>query len=133
MKEMLLLNFPKEESGHAVTYDLIRKFDLKMNILRASIDYNAVGFMLVEVVGSEEQVSKGKEFLDTTHVDYQVIDSAIQIDEVKCIHCGACSAVCSVDALYINQEASLVFDKEKCLDCKLCITACPVRAIESVL
>lgn len=44
MKEMLLFEFPKEESGHAITYDLIKKYDLKINIIRASIDYNASGF-----------------------------------------------------------------------------------------
>jgi len=132
MKQMLLFSFPKEESGHAVTYDLIKKFDLKINIIRASIDFNARGFLLVEIEGTQGIVKDGIDYAKANHVDVSVIDSAIRINEEECVNCGACCAVCAVDALYLDDTASLVFDKDKCLDCKLCITACPARAIEAV-
>lgn len=133
MKEMLLFEFPKESSGHAVTYDLIKKFDLKINIIRASIDFNAYGFLLVEIEGSEAQVADGIQYLRESHVNVKVVDAGIMIDKDKCLDCGACCAVCAVDALYLDDKDSLYFDKDKCLDCKLCVMACPARAIESVL
>lgn len=131
-KQMILFNFPKEESGHAITYDLIVKFNLKVNIIRASIDYNAQGFLLVEIEGPEQVIEAGLDFARTNHVEVSVIDSAIQINKQQCVDCGACTAVCAVDALYLDKEAHLNFDAEKCLDCKLCVTACPARAIESI-
>lgn len=133
MKQMLLFEFPKEESGHAITYDLIKKFNLKINIIRASIDFNARGFLLVEIEGDEGTIEQGVQFVKENQVDVSVIDSAIRINEDVCVSCGACTAVCAVDALYLNDDANLVFDKDKCLDCKLCVTACPARAIEAVL
>lgn len=133
MKDMLLLNMPKEESGHAVIYNLIKHYDLEINIIRASIDYNAVGFMIVEVNGEDNQIQLGIKHLQDSNIEVQLIDSAILINKETCIDCGACSAVCAVDALYLDEMASLVFDSDKCLDCKMCIAACPERAIESVL
>lgn len=133
MKQMLLFKFPKEESGHAFIYDLIKRYDLKVNIIRASIDYNARGFSLIEVEGDEAQYKAGIDFVSASGVEVSVIDSAIQIDKDKCLNCGACTAVCSVDALYLDDKAKLYFDKDLCLDCKLCVTACPARAIEAVL
>jgi ferredoxin len=133
MKQLFLFEFPKEESGHAITYDLIKEFDLKINIIRASIDFNARGFLLVEIEGNEESVKKGIDFAKAKAVEVSVVDSAIRVNEEKCVHCGACSAVCVVDALYLDTKAMLVFDKDKCIDCKLCVKACPARAIEAVL
>lgn len=133
MKEKLLFKFPKEEAGHAFIYDLIKDYDWRVNILRASIDYNARGFMLMEVVSTDENYKSGMAFVGSHNVEVIVIEAAIHINEDKCLDCGACTAVCPADALYLDKDASLHFDKDLCLDCKLCITACPARAIEAVL
>lgn len=132
-KQMVLFNFPKEESGHAITYDLIVKYQLKVNIIRASIDFNAQGFLLVEIEGPDATVLKALDYARENHVEVSIIDSAIKINKDRCVHCGACTAVCVVDALYLDKNAQLNFDSMKCLDCKLCVTACPARAIEAVL
>ncbi|HHT48944.1 MAG TPA: 4Fe-4S binding protein [Firmicutes bacterium] len=56
--------------------------------------------------------------------------SIINIDRVKCVHCGACTAVCAPAALRLSgPEATLVFDEECCEDCGSCLKACPLRAI----
>ncbi len=133
MKEMILIKFPKEESGHAVVYNLIKEHDLIVNIIRASIDYNAEGFMLVELEGAQAQLDKGLGYLKDINVEVTVVDAGISINENKCFNCGACTAVCAVDALYLDNQSKLYFDKDLCLDCKLCVTACPARAIETVL
>lgn len=133
IKQMVLLNFPKEESGHAITYDLIVKFQLKINIIRASIDFNAQGFLLIELEGEKDRIQQGIAYAKEKSVDVSIIDSAIIINESKCVDCGACTAVCVVDALFLDENAKLNFDKDKCLDCKLCVAACPTRAIEAIL
>ena len=54
----------------------------------------------------------------------------IYIDDNKCVHCGACRAVCKSNALKINKESYLLnFDEKKCVGCELCLSACPLRAI----
>ena len=56
----------------------------------------------------------------------------INIENNLCVHCGACTAVCSTDALTIdNSTALLNFAKEKCTLCEQCIIACPLRAIDN--
>lgn len=133
MKKMLLFNFPKEESGDTLVYDLIRNFDLRVNILRANIDFNANGFLLVEVEGDQETIRKSMHYAKEANVKVRSIESAILINKEKCVNCGACTAVCAVDALYLDETANLQFDKDKCLDCKLCVSACPTRAIDAIL
>ncbi|MDA3845998.1 MAG: 4Fe-4S binding protein [Vallitaleaceae bacterium] len=132
MQNMFLLTFPSEESGQSVTYDLIKMFDLKINILRASIESDAKGFLLIDIVGSLDRIDEVTAFLEANHVSATRITAAIQIDEDSCVDCGACTAVCKAGALYMDKDWSLQFDNEGCLDCKVCIEACPVRAISAV-
>jgi L-aspartate semialdehyde sulfurtransferase ferredoxin len=54
----------------------------------------------------------------------------IVINRKLCVHCGACTAVCSVESLYIDLlTATLSFAEENCTKCAQCIEACPLRAI----
>lgn len=133
MKQMLLLNFPSKVSGNSLTFDLIKTYDLEINILRASIEYNAEGFLLVDMDGSEENIHNAITFLQNSFVTVTIVNSAIKINEELCVHCGACTAVCAVDAIYMDTNWQLQFDNEKCLDCKSCVKACPARAIEAIL
>jgi len=133
MKQIVLFDFPKEETRHPIVHDLIKTYDLGVNILRASIDFNARGFLLAELEGDKKVIDDALEYSKNCHVMVNRIESAILIDKEICVNCGACIAVCAVDALYLDEEAELVFDKDLCLDCKLCVTACPARAIRAVL
>ncbi len=133
MKQIILFDFPREETRHPIIQDLIKTYDLGINILRASIDYNARGFLLAEVDGDEGVIEEGLKYAKTCHVMVSKIESAILIDKEICVNCGACTAVCAVDALKIDEDLELTFDKDLCLDCKLCVTACPARAIRAVL
>lgn len=47
------------------------------------------------------------------------------IDE--CIGCGACSDICPVDAVVIEEDSSIV-DEEWCIGCGLCVSRCPTGA-----
>ena len=132
MKKLLLLSFPNNMTRKAVTYTLVKEYDLVINILRASIDYNIQGFLLIEVEGKEDSINEGIAFLEED-IDVTIITSAIIVDDRACVNCGACTAVCPVDALSMDAHWQLQFDSEKCVDCKLCVRACPVRAITAVL
>jgi len=52
-----------------------------------------------------------------------------QINNKKCLRCGACVGVCPVNALRLTEHGVEV-DKEKCILCGTCVTVCPVKAIK---
>ncbi|MHA1607970.1 MAG: 4Fe-4S binding protein [Candidatus Freyarchaeota archaeon] len=49
------------------------------------------------------------------------------IDQDACIGCGTCVERCPVNAITLEEAASV--NEEKCLGCGLCATTCPVNAI----
>ena len=53
---------------------------------------------------------------------------AVKIDRLKCIGCGACTFVCPVEALEIEDMKCKV-DEEKCISCGQCLAACTWEAI----
>ena len=53
---------------------------------------------------------------------------AVKIDEEKCTGCGACTEVCPVDAITVDDVATV--DEDECIDCGTCVEECPVEAIE---
>ena len=51
------------------------------------------------------------------------------VDEDLCYGCGACIALCPVDALTLESLLAIV-DEPTCTHCEHCIPACPVFALE---
>lgn len=134
MKVKVLLTFPKDLTGQPITYRLIKDFDLQVNILRASIDYNVEGKLLLEIIGTEEMVTGGLQYLRDQGLKVELYEKRVIRNEEECIHCGACTAVCSVEALRFHRNTwKIEFDSERCLVCGLCIKACPLRIIEVTL
>lgn len=134
MKRTVLFDFPNEEVKQPIVNDLIKNYNLNVNILRASIDYNGRGFLLSEIEGDDSVFDEALKSVKKNHVVVNIIESAILIDREICVNCGACTSVCPVDALTMSQDdASLLFDSNKCIDCKLCVVACPTKAIRDIL
>lgn len=52
------------------------------------------------------------------------------INKEKCIGCGACIAICPMNALSFSDEGKAQVDTEKCVKCGVCQDACPVDAID---
>jgi ferredoxin len=124
------LTFPPASSRKPVTYHLVKDFDLEPNILRARIDPGQRGHMLVEVNGGKEQIEAGVSFMESQGVVVKEAASDIRLDELECVLCGVCTAVCRPKALSLESSTSdLLFDKDECVYCEACVLACPRRAI----
>jgi ferredoxin len=126
-----ILRFPIETSNDPMIYQLVKQYDVELNILKADILPQREGVMILELNGPGEKVKKGLEFLKSAGVQVERLAAAINRDDEKCFQCGACTGICPVGALYIKRPSmEVIFDPEKCTGCALCVPVCPVRAME---
>jgi L-aspartate semialdehyde sulfurtransferase ferredoxin len=129
--KITILTFPPEISQKALVCQLTKKYDLLFNILSARISNKKEGYMVLEISSaSKTGFNKGIKFLKDQGVSISSPEHQIYKDEEICTHCGACTAVCPTEALYIKRpEMEVIFDKEKCSVCELCVVTCPTRAM----
>jgi ferredoxin len=126
----ILLIFRKEIMYKPIIYRIAKDFDIVFNVLEAKIFPKQEGRIILGLTGSDAQIEETLNYFKTEGVEVQILADMIKRDEQKCVHCGACTAVCRVDALYINRETmEVIFDAEKCVACGLCRLACPVNAM----
>lgn len=130
-RNRLVLHFPPRLVDRPIMSDLVRAFDLRFNILKASIEPNQEGLLVLELEGEKDALSETVSRLKSMGVRVQPLGHDIVRNEERCTHCGACLAVCPTEALEVSPGTRLViFDSEKCIACELCVGACPPRAME---
>ncbi|MFO7986026.1 MAG: NIL domain-containing protein [Desulfatiglandaceae bacterium] len=130
-KKRLSLRFPKKVVDDPIAVNLVKKFDLSFNILKATIYPRKEGFMVLELSGHKKNFQRGVRYLKSLGIKVESIGQDIKRNEEACFHCGACTAVCTTGALHIKRpEMTVEFDKERCSACEWCVAACPARAME---
>ena len=130
-KKRIVLTFPEKIVTKPITYQLVKKYDLKFNILRAEITAVIEGKILLEIEGTKEKVDEGIEFLENEGITIQDAAKDIVLDKEICINCGVCPSLCITSALEMNPRTQeLVFNKDKCILCGFCQNSCPVNAIK---
>lgn len=128
--KMLSLRFPKEVVNEPIAVNLVKKFDLTFNILKATIYPRKEGFAVLELSGHRKNFQRGVQYLKSLGIKVESIGQDIKRNDEMCFQCGACTAVCPTGALHIKRpEMEVVFDSEKCSACELCVSACPARAM----
>jgi L-aspartate semialdehyde sulfurtransferase ferredoxin len=129
--KILRLNFPKSEVKKPIVCYLVKDYNLIFNILNASVYPREEGVMVLELTGSKEDFKQGVRYLKTQGVMVKSADQEIKRTDKKCVHCGACTAICPTGALAVERpEMNVNFDHKKCSVCELCIPACPTRAMK---
>ena len=129
--KMLSLRFPKKIVDEPIAVNLVKKFDLSFNILKATIYPRKEGLMVLELSGHRNNFQRGVRYLKSIGIKVESIGQDIKRNENKCFQCGACTAVCPTGALHIlRPEMEVAFDKERCSACEWCVPACPARAME---
>lgn len=126
-----VLKFPKEVIDQPIISNLVKKYDLEFNILKATILLQQEGVMVLEFLGHKANVKKGIAYLNEMGVSVKSMAGNIHRDEEKCYQCGACTGVCPTGALSLHRpDMAVLFDEEKCTACGLCVSVCPARAME---
>jgi ferredoxin len=127
----MVLRFPADSVNEPITYTLIKKYDVLINILNADITHGKEGNLLIEMAGDKGNVDKAVIYLENKQVEISPVVKTILFTESACIHCGACSSVCFPGALEMDPDSrELQFLPEKCVACELCIKACPLQLFE---
>jgi L-aspartate semialdehyde sulfurtransferase ferredoxin len=126
----VLLIFNKKIMYKPLIYRLAKDFDVVFNVLEAKILPKLEGRLILELCGTDDSINSSIEYLVNEGVVVEALSDKIIRDEVRCIHCGACTSVCRVDALCIDRVSmEVAFDHDKCVACGLCKIACPVGAM----
>lgn len=127
----VVIRYSADNVDQPIICQLVKKFDLQFNILKARIFPRREGVIVLELGGSREAFDKGIRFLKEKGLRVEPLSKSVNQNSSKCVHCGACTAFCPTDALSIDRQTmKIVFDAEKCNGCEHCVTACPVRAME---
>ena len=123
-----VLTFPSDVTGEPITYNLIKKFDIMVNIVKADVSPGKIGHLVMEMTAPAKVLKKGMTYIRQQNVDCEPIEKKIYYREDLCIHFGACTSVCFAGALTMGREsAELSFDPEKCVICELCLKSCPLH------
>lgn len=134
MRIKMILKFPNKISNTPITYDLIKKFDLRVNILKADINYKLEGYLVFDIDGNSKQVAEALTYLEEVGVDADLITNTIDINRETCVDCGLCTGACTVRALNLNrQDWTLNYTEERCVGCNRCVGACPTRSITNAM
>lgn len=128
-----LLIFNKQIMYKPIIYKLVTDYNILFNVLEAKILPKQEGRLILQLEGKTEDLKKAINYLKAEQVIVEILAEKIKKDESKCVHCGACTAVCSTGALCINRETMEVFFlPEKCVACGMCTIACPVEAMSEI-
>lgn len=126
----IFLRFDAQIADQPIIYRLVSDFDLVVNILKANVNPQKEGTMVMELAG--RRYKEGLDYLREQGVQVHTLTEHIIRNEEKCTSCGACTAVCPSGALYLERPSMQVhFDSDRCIVCHLCIKICPVKAMEA--
>ncbi len=132
-QQSTILNFPKALLGSPVISKVIKKYDLEVNILQATITPEEDGHMFAIFSGKKKAVSQALDYLEDNQVQVIKPEKNLVRDETRCVHCTACVGQCISNAYTVEPDTyKVVYDPEKCIACKLCIDACAFGAVESI-
>ncbi|MBW1713255.1 MAG: 4Fe-4S binding protein [Deltaproteobacteria bacterium] len=127
----LILSYPPDVVQEPVTYQLVKDYDLKINILKARIRPREGGRLVIEISGQKKDLEAGLAYLTGLGIDTRTLVRDIRIDPDKCCHCTACVPICPTGALQVDRDDWQVsLDHDKCVLCETCVTVCPYRAID---
>lgn len=128
MIKKVVLSFPVDTTDRSLTYDLVKLYDIRINILKAEIQAGKSGSLLVELEADDDKMEEGINYLICCGVSVSPVSSKVSRDESRCINCGNCASACFSHALTISApDWKLKFNPEKCIACKLCLKSCPLK------
>jgi ferredoxin len=127
MKEKYILEYTSDVVDEPIIYNLVKHFDVKVNILRAEISPGNEGSMLVELDCDTEGLARAHGYLTEHFIKMIPLAQSLMFREDECVNCGACTGVCFSGCLTMGApDWKLKVDRNECIACGLCVAACPL-------
>ena len=102
MIKKVVLSFPVDATDRSLTYDLVKLYDIRINILKAEIQAGKSGNLLVELEADTDKLDQGIAYLIENGVTVSPVSSKVSYDASLCIDCGNCVSACFSHALTIG-------------------------------
>jgi Fe-S-cluster-containing dehydrogenase component len=130
-KKKFILTFPPTLIEEPITYNLIKNYDCRINILKATVRPKTEGRLVIELNGSRESVAAGLDYLKKIGIQVEPLAQEVHYIKERCSHCTACIPHCPTDALSLDREEMKVsFHGERCIICEACLPVCSYKAME---
>jgi ferredoxin len=129
--QKIVMHFPERLIDEPIISRLSKRYDLEFNIIKAQIQPQREGLMVIVLSGDAKNLRAGLEWATGLGVRIQPLEQDVVRDEALCTQCGACITVCPVEAFSVDRKTwEIGFDRDKCIGCELCVPICPPGAMK---
>ncbi|MDL2228929.1 4Fe-4S binding protein [Treponema sp. OttesenSCG-928-L16] len=127
MSEKFVLGYASDMVSEPILWRLVKDYNIKVNILRASISPGMEGSLLVEFDADNPQdLTKALKWLKSSGISCVSVAKRLFWKEEACVDCGSCTGVCFSGAIAMDRESwKMHLDRDKCAACGNCVKACP--------
>ena len=134
MDKKYKFSFPEGNVQDSIVFSMVTEFKVEPSILRAAIDDDGCGVLILRLKGDEELVEKALKYAEESGVDIDELGDHIIRDEARCFSCGACVSVCPTKSFTVDPETFEVkLNIDKCVACGSCLSACSAHAVTLTL
>ena len=134
MDRKFKFSFPERNVQDSIVFSMVSEFKIEPSILRAAIDDDGCGVLILRLRGDDELIEKAIRYAEDQDVEIDELGDHIMRDEQRCFSCGACVSVCPTKAFTLDPDTFKVnLNIEKCVACGSCLSACSAHAVTLTL
>ena len=134
MDRKIKIDFNEGTVQGSVAYILVSEFNLVPNILKAEIDGDGSGIMIVSIVADDDTMNACIERLNSLGYIASTMVSHITHDAERCFSCGACTSLCPTKSIFLDKDTSeFRMNPDSCIACGSCIDSCSVKALSLII
>lgn len=127
----IVLRYPPALTEKPIVYQLVKKYDVMFNILKANFLVEGEGMLLLELSGTKDTLQASLDYLKAVGVAIELLSQDVARSEEQCTHCGICSLVCPTQAFFISKPSMEIgFEAKRCIGCEECVRLCPYHAVK---
>ena len=134
MDKKYKFTFLERNVQDSIVFSMVSEFKIEPSILRAAIDDDGCGILILRLKGPDELVEKALRYAEDQDVEIDELGDHIMRDEQRCFNCGSCVSVCPTKAFTVDPDTFEVkLNIDKCVACGSCLSACSAHAVTLTL
>lgn len=134
MDKKYKFTFLERNVQDSIVFSMVSEFKIEPSILRAAIDDDGCGILILRLKGPDELVEKALRYAEDQDVEIDELGDHIMRDEQRCFNCGSCVSICPTKAFTVDPDTYEVkLNIDKCVACGSCLSACSAHAVTLTL